>query len=827
MTPRPHPLRTGIAGRVLTLLLVIAALIDPQIASRHGVSTLSVLMDVSDSNSVAGREASWSTLRKQLVGLPDSSAIEVVQFAEHPVTIAPRGSKLPPVTMDRSPAITGRGTDIEAAIRHALQGADNDRASAMLLVSDGLANRGDVERALAVSRIRSAKLLWWQPGIDASQRPARLKVNFPQRVQTNSSAMLEVQIEAVAGTRGQVAVRLGKRQLEPLEFSVSADTGEQLQIPLDFSQPGFQQVEVDLRIDGTVVDQRVGLVEVAGLSRILYLSAEPSPAVAASLRLGGWPVQLRHPTALKHTDLQAADLVIVQDIPVDALNRQTWNALVDAVFRDGLGLVLLGGAHSYANGGYRHSILERALPLVAEARRPRATAAVVFLEDISGSMGRLHASSGRKRIDIANQAVFETARRLEASDQFALVTFEADASTRIPLGPAHSARLAKIHQTGVEPAGGTRLASGIRLALQQLQASTAQQKLIVLVSDGRTEGAAELQTIASQLAQTDVSLVTLAIDTDARLEELSALKSLSGINDGRFALVENTLDLPTLMQQELAVKRDARISEPSNPQTVRPFPFAAQTTLWPPLEGYMLARARKQATVYLSAASGAPIAAGWQYGNGRVLAFTTELLDWQRDWAEWGRFLGAMTEWAGGTRNAAELFARHSNGQDTVWIKLDVVDTEQQWSSGRHFDITLKDPAGQLHTVPLQATAPGRYEVQLTSTIEGRYDYWIRESNSATGIQLHRAFYHQALAERQTESPQLLQLYRAVKEGSVVKIDPDRSALVEAFPPGHKGLRKPLLLVALLAFLLTLIVERNLHGIWRDQLLSALQRHDR
>ncbi|MCB1723964.1 MAG: VWA domain-containing protein [Gammaproteobacteria bacterium] len=814
MTVAPSLWRPSIVGRLLAVALLLTAAVDPAITLDGAATPVNVVLDVSDSVSDAQLQTVWTTLHRQLDDLPGDGEVRIIQFAEA-TAVMPYDAG-PARAFQRPADVAGHRTDIEAALRRVAGTTDDAPRTLTLLVSDGRANHGDVRRALPGAPSPSHPLLWWDiTGGTTPDTPVTLDVTLPDRAQVHASVPLQAQIHTAAVTEGSIDVTVDDRPLTAVTFAATPGEPVQMTFPVPIAQTGFHRVETTLRIGGAAVERRVRIVEAVGLAPVVYVSNRSDPEIAAALRRGGWSTTVRRPAQLRDTDLRGAGLVILDDIAVDAMPNQMWEQLVASVYRDGLGLIVIGGRHTYADGGYRHSQLEDALPLTAEGRRPHSKAAVMFVEDVSGSMERLHAASGIRRIEIANQAVFETARQLDPTDQFGLVTFDAAAQLRIPLGPVQQRRLDQIHDTQLQPAGGTRLSAGLALALDQLDANPADEKIIVLVSDAQVEGADTLQPIRDRLASVDVSVIALAIDEASQDASPSAFAALCDVNDGRLVTVRETLDLPALMQRELVQQRKARVDSVTRAQLTAPFPFdvpAIAST--PELDGYMLARTKDDAMTYLAADNGDPIAAGWRYGNGRVIAFTTDLGSWHRGWPAWGVFLGAISEWAGASHTTTSLFSRHTIEDDELRIMVDAVDTSRDWAQSRRLVLTLKDPAGRLSTTSLNLTAPGRFEVRVPAPLEGRYDYWIRDRDDPAGSGLRGALFRQLSDTGPDDARQLLALHQAVLDGVVERVDLERQALAERLPQGRYPLSRWLIALALLSYVATLVIERDLLRTW-------------
>ena len=151
------------------------------------------------------------------------------------------------------------------------------------------------------------------------------------------------------------------------------------------------------------------LVNIISPPNLLLVSSGAS-SLADSLAAGGWPLTRVSPSQFPALagSLRRFDALLLEDVPATSLPDSSWRAVSEAVRRDALGLLVLGGPHSFALGAYRDSPLEELLPLISEPPESEQPASVEFLVDISGSMGRGDAGILR----LAREAVLETAAAL-------------------------------------------------------------------------------------------------------------------------------------------------------------------------------------------------------------------------------------------------------------------------------------------------------------------------------------------------------------------------------------------------------------------------------
>src|SRR5690606_34963768 len=129
---------------------------------------------------------------------------------------------------------------------------------------------------------------------------------------------------------------------------------------------------------------------------------------ARTLRANGIEAEVR-PAAGVPGDLlglQAFDLVVLQNVPVEAVPERAQRALADYVRDLGGGLVLIGGPDSFGPGGWNGTPVADVLPvrldLPEEIIEPEA--AIVFVLDASGSMSQGVMGGSRSQQEVANEA---------------------------------------------------------------------------------------------------------------------------------------------------------------------------------------------------------------------------------------------------------------------------------------------------------------------------------------------------------------------------------------------------------------------------------------
>jgi Ca-activated chloride channel family protein len=136
-----------------------------------------------------------------------------------------------------------------------------------------------------------------------------------------------------------------------------------------------------------------------------------------------------------------------------------------------------------------------------------------------------------------------------------------------------------------------------------------------------------------------LTLSTIAVGSDADTSWLSELARLGG---GRYYFTNQFSDIPKIVIREVnAATKVSKIEGQVEPQLGSPSPIlrGLDNGTLPPLAGYVATKPKDAATTVLRSDSGDPIPAQWQYGLGRVVAWTSDAAGmWTSAWTDQPRF---------------------------------------------------------------------------------------------------------------------------------------------------------------------------------------------
>ena len=777
-----------------------------------------------------------------------------------------------PAAQDMPPDPTG--TDIEAALDAALAVHARTPLAGAVMISDGLATAGDTERALGSMRQAGLPLLWLALG-----RPAPAvriaDVLAPDRARVGQRITIAVRVQATgaapAASAGATSAAASPAAASPAVVSAataaapmaerrvrasarSAD-GDVRSVVAPVAVDGIARLELDAwRAGPLVVDLAVeegkeasvvarrpaaAAIDVSARTPILYVQGGQGArgALATSLAAGGWPLRV---VAAARADALAGDLagfdaVVLDDVSVGDAGPRFWAALVDSVQQRGLGLLVLGGEHSFARGGYRGSALESLLPVLSEPAALDQPAAVLFLVDKSGSMGE--GSGGVDRFALAQRAVLDTARGLGERDELGLVVFDVVPRVLVPLTAAKGALDTLERPWPATPNGGTRLGPAIDAAAAALERTAAPRRLLVLVTDGFVDEAA-LASARARLAKARVETMAIAVGPDA---DVSALQRIVG-DAGVVLRVDEAAELPAVMRSGLE-RRRARVERGPFETTQRsPLPFTGGTfDHWPPVDAYLATRARPGARVAVQSERGDPLVA-WQRSElGRVAVVTSGLGRWAPHWlawTAWPRLAGGLADWVAGlsqeglatidvsehgSRLAFDVEQRASLSSAAAAASTGSAASAASTASVLPIasgasaplastipilsadapELVVRTPAGARRTLQLEPLAPGRWHARMPAAGTGLY---IVTAASTFGSvrRLHVLHGH----TEDDDQGRAAELARWQTEGLLQRWSPDALARLPAPDDAARLPDRSLLVLALIFFAAGVLVDR-------------------
>jgi Ca-activated chloride channel homolog len=277
----------------------------------------------------------------------------------------------------------------------------------------------------------------------------------------------------------------------------------------------------------------------------------------------------------------------------------------------------------------------------------------------------------------------------------------------------------------IKAGGGTSILQPLEAAFEAAASTDAPLKHIILMTDGESNDRG-YEDLLARMASNQITLSTLAIGSDADPRLLTTLAHLGG---GRYYFTERTNQIPRIASKETSILTRNAIVEGSVAALVAdPSPILrAISGDLPSLSGYVATTRKDRAVTALETERGHPLLAHWQYGLGRVVAWTSEAQQgWAGDWAKWP---DAAQLWSQAVRWALPAPVQ-PNFQPSVGVAGDgrsvTLSVQALGSDGRFADLqdtraTVLSPDGSARQLVLPQRAPGVYSVDMSVEQPGEY----------------------------------------------------------------------------------------------------------
>jgi uncharacterized membrane protein len=721
----------------LTLLAAGLALIGAELG--RPLDRLSILVALDRSRSidlVPNAEARIATeLHVAELGMRDDDRIGTVAFG----AAAALEDPLRPRTRLPAPqrAEVGRdGTDLGVAIRHALGELPPDSSARIVLMSDGVATRGDALGA-ALAAVAAGVPVDAVPLDQAKVPDVRIAaLRMPPRASEGEPLELRVVTQSSAAARVLVRVL---RDGEPIRAGeVQINAGEDVLHLRELAPaPGFHRYDVELTAKDPAQDlahednDASAFVRVRGQATALVLERDPplAAALVRALEAAAFRVDVRGASGVPAdvAGFAAYDLVTLSDIPASDLAPSQLDALASYVRDLGGGLVLFGGDRGLGPGGYGRTPIEEVSPVSFDVKqeRRRASLAEIIAVDYSGSMSM---SVGSKtKLDLANEAAARSADLLGAGDRLGVMHVDTAVRWTVPLGPVTDKAAIERDIRAVGPGGGGIYVDlALSTAYEALRREHVQLKHCLLFSDGAD--AEQHETSLSLASRAKASGITTSVVALGNGSDVPDLEQVSRVGGGRFYLIEDATRLPAVFAQETVLASRSAINEVSfRPAIGSPGPAlrGIDFATAPALTGYVVTVPKARAQVHLTGPEGDPILATWSAGIGRAAVFTSDFKDrWGQAWTSWdaaGRLFGQLARDVARRADDPHLRLEADTQGGVLRLRASVVDDHGRAETFRRLRATVAGPDGFSRSVELEAVGTGAYAAQVPLERPGAY----------------------------------------------------------------------------------------------------------
>ena len=729
--PPPLPrvrARLSLGLRLLIVLLLTASLAGFQVQTTPSRQSLLVAADLSASvQSALDNEA--ATVRRILQQRRGDDRAGVLSFG--------RDSQVE-VNISKDPQFgefqgqpNPHYTDLAAALQLGGSLLPDDGRKHIVVVSDGRANLGDAVSEARLLRAEGVRVDTVALPVPIGAEAYVDRLDAPRSLTQGQRANAQALIITNTSTRATVRWYLDRTLVNTVQLDLPA--GETiLKQTVTPAEPGFHAVRVVMdAVRDTYAENNLGeaLIQVVGPPRVLLVENTLGEAASleAALRSTGIGTVSITPQRLPRSaaDLAAYQAVVLVNIPASSLGGDAM-ALLQASVRDlGTGLVVIGGADSYGPGGYAGTPLETALPvqiqLPQDMQKPPVAVVLVLESAESGP--------GDQVVRGAAEAVVD---QLTPRDKIAVSNGNMG-SFVVPLGPLTDKAAVKRKIEAMNLGDPPTYTPDLNAADQALSHTTAAIKHVIFLGDG--DAYDNYQPVVTAMHAHGITVTTVAIGASGA--DAALLQQMAGWGHGRFYQSNSLADIPQIFIKETreALKPwivEGRIA-PQLASLADVIPGVPLDS-FPALSGYVATTPRAAADVILKSPQGDPLLATWQYGLGRVMAWTSDAQ---------GRWSAGLLQWPSANRFFGDIV--HASlpqpGDPALQVETRV--------QGDHTHLLVTAPVTSGATVTVSAvtpdladlgltlspTGPGRFEGDLPTDQVG--SYLLHVAQSAGGVVRH------------------------------------------------------------------------------------------
>ena len=717
--------------RTIIMVLVVLALAGLQ--SVRIVDRLAVvfIVDASDSMDEAAKQAQLAYIQAAIAEKPVEDEWAVVLFGAD--AKIERSLNATFVMDEFATEVNPTQTDIAKAMDTANSLFPADTARRIIILGDGQETQGNaVSRAqfMAASGVEVSYVpIFREPSPDVRV----VELDAPNKVGENQEFDISVAIESEIATEARL--RIFSRGAIIHEETLTLQEGiTRYALTRTSEQAGFldftAQVEVGTASDRFIQNNQLSTFsQVVGPPRVLVIADDLNEITNLSPALEEAGVVVDVVQAQNFTSNVAAiagyESIVIVNVPATALSNTHMETL-ERYTRDlGGGVIVVGGPDSYGPGGYFQTPFERFLPvemqLRDQQRLPQIT--IAYLIDRSGSMAAT-LSSGVPNIELAKEAIIRSVEFLQPTDRAGIVTFDSGGTWLAEFAPVFDRRLLQQFVAQLRPGGGTDILAGLRLVADDIVTEESERKHIILLTDGGSTPSGLVDLTQELHDDHDVTLSVIAIGSG----NANFLEEMAVVGDGNYHVVSDVTQIPTIFAQETVLAaRSFIIEEDFSPTRTRSHPIISGLDGFPQLHGYVATTPKDTAQVILTGTPpfNDPILVAWQYGLGRVIAFTSDVSGrWASDWVPWdgySQFWEQAITWTitEGASDDVETQIIMRDGE--AWIQVDTRDATGNFVNNLAMEATVLSPDQSTTSMTLPQVAPGLYTAPFVPEAEGAY----------------------------------------------------------------------------------------------------------
>ncbi|MFO0832766.1 MAG: VWA domain-containing protein [Phycisphaerales bacterium] len=749
----------ALAVRLIVIALLVMAVADPYLREESKKVAVTVIMDVSESiPTQAQHEVQGYIEAAAKKAERDRSEMGIITTAREAYVSRLASQYLG--NLEYAHQGTLDATDLATALRLGIATAPKDAANRFVLITDGNQTTGDVLEAAD-----AAKAI----GIPVDVLPIQFKYDrevivekllSPPNAREGETMNVRVVLQASGPANGRLNLLLNGQAVDLNEDPASMGMPVELrrgqnvfQVPVTALRSGPQKFEAvfEAETKGGVAlgdslaqnNRGESVTFVSGEGKVLVIGGHPSDSTDNPEEYNGLVKALEQakitvdfvspaqaPTTL--TEMNAYEAIVLVNQPASEFSQKQQEQLRQYVYDTGGGLVMVGGPQSYGAGGWIGSPLEEALPLKLDPpqKRQMPRGALVLT---------IHSCEMPEGVFYGKKVCEAAVNRLSRLDLAGINEYTWGGGTEWvhsiqPVGDGTSIKRAinKL-QFGDMP----DFTPSFQLALKGFKEVDAGQKHMIVISDGDPQSPPD--SLLQEYVQNRITVSCVGVFPHGGADT-GRMKYIADTTKGKYYFINDQAGLaklPEIFMKEAMTVRRSLIWEKSGDGLPPNLLSGASEALrgiraLPNVNGYVVTAERDGLALVTakinknqSNPQGDPLLAQWQYGLGRVVAYTSDAAPrWNPQWTGWEgykQFWEQHVRWALRPQGTANLRVMTENRGDQTLVTVEALDSGGERLSFANFVGRLARPDGGGEDVRLTQVAPGRYQAVMPTDLSGSY----------------------------------------------------------------------------------------------------------
>lgn len=749
----------ALAIRLLVIALITMAIADPYLREESEKTAVTVIMDVSESiPGPAQREVQAYIEEASKKAQRDRSEMGIITTARE--AFVNRLATQYIGSLDYNHQGTRDATDLATALRLAIATSPKDAANRFLLITDGNQTTGDVLDAADAAKALSIPIDVLPIQFKYDKEVIVDKLLSPANAREGETMNVRVVLQASAPADGRLNLLLNGQAVDLNEdpdsmgMPVDLRQGQNVfQVPVTALRSGPQKFEAvfEARTQAGVAqgdslaqnNRGEAVTFVSGEGKVLVIGGHPSDPTdnpeeynnlvraleQAKITVDFLPPS-QAPTSL--TEMNAYEAIVLVNQPASEFSQKQQEELRQYVYDTGGGLVMIGGPQSFGAGGWIGSPLEEALPLKLDPpqKRQMPRGALVLT---------IHSCEMPEGVFYGKKVCEAAINRLSRLDLAGINEYGWGGGTSWvhdiqPIGDGTAIKRAinKL-QFGDMP----DFTPSFQLALAGFKKVDAGQRHMIVISDGDPQ--APPASLLQEFVDNRITVSCVGVFPHGGADT-GRMKWIADTTKGKYYFINDQsglAKLPEIFMKEAMTVRRSLIWEKSGDGLSPSLLSGASEALRgftsvPNVNGYVVTAEREGLALVTakinknkSNEQGDPLLAQWQYGLGRVVAYTSDASPrWNSQWTGWEgykQFWEQHVRWALRPQGSANLRVITENRGDQTLVTVEALDSSGERLSFANFVGRLANPDGSGEDVRLTQVAPGRYQALMPTEKSGSY----------------------------------------------------------------------------------------------------------